>query len=66
MLGPWLGGALAQGGNESWGFTAFAIAGLLGAVAVSLVPLAARLGSRSGGAPAGQVTVDQRSSGNPV
>ncbi|MFI1393462.1 MFS transporter [Streptomyces sp. NPDC020681] len=46
VLGPWLGGALAQGGNESWGFTAFAIAGLLGAVAISLVPLAARFGSR--------------------
>ncbi|MFF3455264.1 MFS transporter [Streptomyces sp. NPDC002730] len=52
VLGPWLGGALAQGGNESWGFTAFALAGLLGAIAVSLVPLAARLGSRSGGASA--------------
>ncbi|MEU9014364.1 MFS transporter [Streptomyces sp. NPDC048479] len=50
VLGPWMGGALAQGGNESWGFTAFALAGLLGAIAVSLVPLAARLGSRSGAA----------------
>ncbi|MFD9219210.1 MFS transporter [Streptomyces sp. NPDC060064] len=52
VLGPWMGGALAQGGNESWGFTAFALAGLLGAIAVSLVPLAARLGSHGAGASA--------------
>ncbi|MBB5938698.1 MFS transporter [Streptomyces zagrosensis] len=47
VFGPWLGGALAAHGNESWGFPAFAAAGLLGAVAIALVPLATRLGGTS-------------------
>ncbi|WP_179851985.1 MFS transporter [Streptomyces sp. Ag109_G2-15] len=50
VVGPWLIGALADSGNESWGFTTFALAGLVGAVAIALVPLARRIG-RSG-APA--------------
>ncbi|MFE1884615.1 MFS transporter [Streptomyces diastatochromogenes] len=50
VVGPWLIGALAASGNESWGFTTFALAGLVGAVAIALVPLARRIG-RSG-APA--------------
>ncbi|MGP4092519.1 MFS transporter [Streptomyces sp. KR55] len=45
VVGPWLIGALAAGGNESWGFTTFALAGLVGAIAIALVPLAGRLGS---------------------
>ncbi|MER7175510.1 MFS transporter [Streptomyces mesophilus] len=44
VVGPWLVGALAQNGNQSWGFTAFALAGLLGAAAIALVPLAVRIG----------------------
>jgi AAHS family benzoate transporter-like MFS transporter len=55
VVGPWLGGVLAGSGNEGWGFTAFAMAGLLGAVAISLVPVAGRLGARrtrDGGADA--------------
>ncbi|MFE5299664.1 MFS transporter [Streptomyces sp. NPDC056632] len=51
VVGPWLVGALAAAGNQSWGFTTFAVAGILGSVAVVLVPLAARLGRP--GAPAG-------------
>ncbi|MFF7474697.1 MFS transporter [Streptomyces sp. NPDC008092] len=52
VLGPWLVGALADNGHDDWGFTAFALAGVLGAIAVALVPLARRpapgaaLGSR--------------------
>ncbi|MEU9337690.1 MFS transporter [Streptomyces sp. NPDC048290] len=42
VVGPSLIGALAAGGNESWGFTTFALAGLVGAVAIALVPLARR------------------------
>lgn len=49
VVGPWLIGALATNGNQSWGFTTFALAGLAGAVAIALVPLAQRLGP--GGAP---------------
>ncbi|MFD7278289.1 MFS transporter [Streptomyces sp. NPDC059862] len=45
VVGPWLIGALAADGNESWGFTTFALAGLVGAIAIALVPLAGRLGS---------------------
>lgn len=46
VVGPWLGGVFAAGGNESWGFTTFALTGLLGATAIALVPLAARRGGR--------------------
>ncbi|MET9431602.1 MULTISPECIES: MFS transporter [unclassified Streptomyces] len=42
VFGPWLGGVLAASGHDSWGFTAFALAGLAGAVAIACVPLAAR------------------------
>ncbi|MFJ8650204.1 MFS transporter [Streptomyces sp. NPDC093546] len=48
VFGPWLGGVLAASGHDSWGFTAFALAGLAGAVAIACVPLAAR--SPRGGA----------------
>lgn len=44
VVGPSLVGALAAGGNETWGFTAFALTGLVGAVAIALVPLAVRAG----------------------
>lgn len=46
VVGPWLVGALATNGNQSWGFTTFALAGLLGATAIALVPLAVRFGTR--------------------
>ncbi|MFI2350031.1 MFS transporter [Streptomyces sp. NPDC019443] len=46
VVGPWLGGVFAAGGHESWGFTTFALTGLLGATAIAFVPLAARLGGR--------------------
>ncbi|MFC7310420.1 MFS transporter [Streptomyces monticola] len=46
VLGPWLGGAVMTAGNESLGFTAFALAGVIGAVAIALVPLASRIGTR--------------------
>ncbi|WP_431776113.1 MFS transporter [Streptomyces cucumeris] len=42
VVGPWLGGVLVASGNQSWGFTAFALAGVLGAVAIALVPLGSR------------------------
>lgn len=42
VAGPWLGGTLAATGNDQLGFTAFALAGLLGAVSIALVPLARR------------------------
>lgn len=42
VLGPWLVGALADAGHDSWGFTVFALAGLLGAITIALVPLARR------------------------
>ncbi|MFE1177273.1 MFS transporter [Streptomyces sp. NPDC058773] len=45
VVGPWLGGVLAASGNQSWGFTAFALAGFLGATAIALVPLVAREGT---------------------
>jgi AAHS family benzoate transporter-like MFS transporter len=54
VVGPWLIGALATNDNESWGFTTFALAGLVGAAAIALVPLARRL-DRSD-APAGAST----------
>ncbi|MFJ3951945.1 MFS transporter [Streptomyces sp. Je 1-4] len=46
VAGPWLGGTLAATGNDQLGFTAFALAGLLGALAIGSVPLARRLGRR--------------------
>ncbi|MFJ8047393.1 MFS transporter [Streptomyces luteogriseus] len=58
VVGPWLIGALATNGNQRWGFTTFALAGLAGAVAIALVPLAQRF-DRSGAvrtAPAAAVT----------
>ncbi|MFD9032772.1 MFS transporter, partial [Streptomyces sp. NPDC059567] len=44
VVGPWLVGVLASNGNQGWGFTAFALAGLVGASAIALVPLARRIG----------------------
>ncbi|WP_435227290.1 MFS transporter [Streptomyces sp. Tue6028] len=55
VVGPWLIGTLAGNGNESWGFTTFALAGLLGAVAIVLVPLARRTG-RSGASTSAPLT----------
>ncbi|MFJ9409687.1 MFS transporter [Streptomyces sp. NPDC101393] len=56
VAGPWLGGTLAAAGNDQLGFTAFALAGLLGAVAIGLVPLARRAVSEAGrAAEAGEV-----------
>ncbi|MFF4345716.1 MFS transporter [Streptomyces sp. NPDC001530] len=46
VVGPWLIGSLAANGNQSWGFTTFALAGLLGAAAIALVPLARRTSRR--------------------
>ncbi|MGY5135391.1 MFS transporter [Streptomyces nigrescens] len=46
VAGPWLGGTLAATANDQLGFTAFALAGLLGALAIGSVPLARRLGRR--------------------
>ena len=37
VFGPWLGGILVAGGLSALGFGVFALAGLLGAVMVSLV-----------------------------
>ncbi|MFF0739782.1 MFS transporter [Streptomyces sp. NPDC004111] len=53
VVGPWLGGVLATSGNQGWGFTSFALAGLVGAVAIALVPLAARPSRRPALAPTG-------------
>ncbi|MGD1221664.1 MFS transporter [Streptomyces krungchingensis] len=55
VVGPWLIGTLAGNGNESWGFTTFAFAGLLGAAAIVLVPLARRTG-RSGASTSAPLT----------
>ncbi|MFG1666189.1 MFS transporter [Streptomyces sp. Y7] len=52
VVGPWLIGELAASGNESWGFTTFALAGLGGALAICLVPAARRLGRDNKAAPA--------------
>lgn len=41
-FGPWLIGILAATGSQARGFTAFALAGLIGAAAVALVPLVRR------------------------
>ncbi|MFJ2772163.1 MFS transporter [Streptomyces sp. NPDC087300] len=48
VVGPWLGGAVVAGGNASLGFTTFAVAAVLGAVAISLVPLVRRNDSDPG------------------
>lgn len=42
VVGPWLGGAVLTDGNASLGFTTFAVAVVLGAAAISLVPLGRR------------------------
>lgn len=42
VVGPWLGGAVVEGGNAGLGFTTFAAAAVLGAAAICLVPLAGR------------------------
>ncbi|WP_405586076.1 MFS transporter [Streptomyces sp. NBC_01092] len=52
VVGPWLIGELAASGNESWGFTTFALAGLGGALAISLVPAARRFARDDTKAPA--------------
>ncbi|MEV8431690.1 MFS transporter [Streptomyces chartreusis] len=52
VVGPWLIGELAASGNESWGFTTFALAGLGGALAICLVPAARRFGRGGTTAPA--------------
>ncbi|WP_223775042.1 aromatic acid/H+ symport family MFS transporter [Streptomyces sp. 135] len=48
VVGPWLGGAVVAGGNASLGFTTFAVAAVLGAAAISLVPLVRRNDSDPG------------------
>ncbi|GAB7106670.1 aromatic acid/H+ symport family MFS transporter [Streptomyces phaeofaciens JCM 4814] len=42
VVGPWLGGMVIADGNASLGFTTFAVAAVLAAAAISLVPLAQR------------------------
>ncbi|MFJ2626002.1 hypothetical protein ACIO6T_21860 [Streptomyces sp. NPDC087532] len=42
VVGPWLGGAVVEGGDAGLGFTAFAVTGVLGAAAIRLVPIARR------------------------
>ncbi|MFJ6572014.1 MFS transporter [Streptomyces sp. NPDC091292] len=42
VVGPTLGGAVIAGGNAGLGFTTFAVAAVLGAVAITLVPLVRR------------------------
>ncbi|WP_406335374.1 MFS transporter [Streptomyces sp. NBC_00203] len=58
VVGPWLIGSLAANGNQSWGFTTFALAGLLGAAAISLVPLARRTSRRERASAGAVVTAD--------
>ncbi|GAA2405128.1 aromatic acid/H+ symport family MFS transporter [Streptomyces glaucosporus] len=53
VAGPWLGGVLLAQGAEGWGFTMFALAGVVGAAMIALVPLAGRSG-RSGPAAAAE------------
>ncbi|MFD4632083.1 MFS transporter [Streptomyces sp. NPDC058284] len=48
VVGPWLGGAVVEDGNASLGFTTFAVAAVLGAVAISLVALVRGNGSDPG------------------
>jgi AAHS family benzoate transporter-like MFS transporter len=52
VVGPWLVGALASNGSQSWGFAVFALAGVTGAAAIALVPAAGRLGAATRTAPA--------------
>ncbi|MFI9227056.1 MFS transporter [Streptomyces rimosus] len=49
VAGPWIGGTLAASGDDRLGFLAFALAGLVGAVSVALVPVARRGVGRGGG-----------------
>ncbi|MFI6208028.1 MFS transporter [Streptomyces sp. NPDC051041] len=42
VVGPWLGGAVIAGGDAGIGFTTFAVTAVLGAAAITLVPLAGR------------------------
>ncbi|MEV6346285.1 aromatic acid/H+ symport family MFS transporter [Actinoplanes sp. NPDC051851] len=42
VVGPWLGGQLVAANNQSWGFTAFALAAVLATVFVLLAGLASR------------------------
>ncbi|MFF3996385.1 MFS transporter [Streptomyces cyaneofuscatus] len=48
VVSPWLGGALVSRGLESSGFLVFAVGGVLGAVAVVLVPAVAAARTRTG------------------
>ncbi|WP_185842437.1 hypothetical protein [Streptomyces sp. WAC 06725] len=49
VAGPWLGGTLAASGDDRLGFLAFALAGLVGAVRVALVPVTRRGAGRGVG-----------------
>ncbi|WP_235467054.1 MFS transporter [Streptomyces platensis] len=60
VVGPWLGGVLAATANSQLGFTVFALAGLLGALAIGSVPLARRLGRPSVTVPAPDVAGTER------
>lgn len=53
VVGPWMGGAVLSGGSSGadLGFTVFAVAGLVGAVAIILVPLARRRRGTAGPGP---------------
>ncbi|MFE7712234.1 MFS transporter [Streptomyces sp. NPDC057486] len=52
VVGPSLGGAVVAGGNAGLGFTTFAVAAVLGATAITLVPLARRGRPARSAAPA--------------
>lgn len=43
VLGPWLGGALLAAGHADYGFAAFAVTGLFGAVMMALATVTIRL-----------------------
>ncbi|MFF3322698.1 MFS transporter [Streptomyces sp. NPDC002889] len=47
VVGPMLGGAVMANGAHQWGFAAFAVAGLIGALTIAAVPLAS--GTRARG-----------------
>ncbi|WP_327181520.1 MFS transporter [Streptomyces sp. NBC_01334] len=49
VVGPWLGGMVIADGNASLGFTTFAVAAVLAAAAISLVPVVRR--ARADAAP---------------